>query len=204
MKHPNDARCRTDGGRPRSKVARVIDDYELEGIGAELEDRWLADDESGMSLRELAEFFNRRVLEAAIEDSQLSVLDVDIDSIYAQLIDDDVSSGVRTRVERRLDRNGVDVDRVTTDFVTHQSMHTYLREIRGAQQPEKTPTERRDAARERVQKLQDRTAAVTEDTVESLQRQGLVDDGDISVLVDIQVVYTESGEQYDVFDLFEA
>jgi hypothetical protein len=83
-------------------------------------------------------------------------------------------------------------------------MHTYLREIRGAQQPEKTPTERRDAARERVQKLQDRTAAVTEDTVESLQRQGLVDDGDISVLVDIQVVYTESGEQYDVFDLFEA
>jgi hypothetical protein len=180
-----------------------MDDYELDDLGAELEDRWLADDEYGMSLRKLAEFFNRRVLEAAIEGSDLSVLDVDIDSIYEQLIDDDVSSGVRTRVERRLDRNGVDIDRVTTDFVTHQSIHTYLREVRGAQQPEKTPEERRETARERIQKLQDRTAAVTEDALQSLQRQGLVEDGEISALVDIQVLYTESGEQHDVFDLLE-
>lgn len=195
--------ARTDGGRPRSKVARVIESYGLDGIGEELERRWLADDERGMSLRELADYFNRQVLEAAIEDSDMSLLDADVGTIYEQLTGDDVSGGVRTRIERRLDRNGLDVERVTSDFVTHQSMHTYLREYRDVQQPEVTPEERREAAVERIQKLQDRSAAVTEDALQSLQREGIIPEGDIDVLVNVQVVYTESGEQHNVFDLLQ-
>ena len=194
---------RGDGGKPRSKVARVIDAYDLDDLGSELEDRWLASDDSGMSLRELAEHFNRAVLEAAIERSELSVLDVDNAQIYDQLTDDDVSSGVRTRVERRLERNGIDVDSVTGDFVTHQSIHSYLRGYRGVQQPEPSPEERREAALERIQKLQDRSAAVTQDAIEGLQRADLVPDGNIDTVVDIQVIYTDSGEQYSVFDLIE-
>jgi hypothetical protein len=192
-----------DGGRPRSKVARVVEKYDLEGVGAELERRWLATDDSGMSLRELAEYFNRRVLESTIEGSELSVLDADVDQLYVQLTDDSVSSGVRTRVERRLERNGIDVETTTGDFVTHQSIHTYLREYRGVEQPEPSAAERRASAAERIQKLQDRSAAVTQDAVEGLQRAGLVPDGEIDAVVDIQVIYTESGEQYDVFDLIE-
>ncbi|MFB6189879.1 MAG: rod-determining factor RdfA [Halapricum sp.] len=192
---------RTDGGRPRSKVARVIETYGLADLSDELEARWLAEDDSGMSLRELADYFNKRVLEAAIERSEINLLDVDVDTIYEQLTDEETSSGVRTRTRRRLDRNGVDVDAVTSDFVTHQSMHTYLRKYREVQQPSKSPEERREAARERIQKLQDRTAAVTEDTLTTLQREGLVDEGAIDVFVDIQVVWSESGEQHGVFDL---
>ena len=156
-----------------------------------------------MSLRELAEYFNRRVLESTIEGSELSVLDADVDQLYVQLTDDSVSSGVRTRVERRLERNGLDVETTTGDFVTHQSIHTYLREYRGVEQPEPSAAERRASAAERIQKLQDRSAAVTQDAVEGLQRAGLVPDGEIDAVVDIQVIYTESGEQYDVFDLIE-
>lgn len=193
--------ARSDGGRPRSKVARVIDSYGLTEIGSELEARWLATDDSGMSLRELADYFNKQVLAAAIEESDLSQLDVDIPTIYDQLTGETASAGVRTRVERRLDRNGVDVETLTGDFVTHQSMHTYLRNYREVQQPERTPDERREAAVERIQKLQDRTVAVTEDTLEGLQREGVVPEGDLDVLVDIQVVYADSGDQYTVFDL---
>ncbi|ERJ04903.1 hypothetical protein HLRTI_003134 [Halorhabdus tiamatea SARL4B] len=98
---------RRSGGQPRSKVARVIDSYDL-GIGDELERRWLATDERGMSLRELATYVNREILEAAIEQSERSVLDVDVESVYERLTSDDVSEGVRTRSRRRLERNGVE------------------------------------------------------------------------------------------------
>lgn len=194
---------RTDGGRPRVKVARVIEAYGLDGLGAELERRWLGEDEQQMSLRDLADYFNERVLEAAIEESDLNPLDADVETLYEQLTDDDVSAGTRTRVERRLERNGVDVEAVTDDFVTHQSMHTYLRKYREVSQPEATAQERLDTASERVQKLQDRTAAVTEDALESLQREEIVPDGEIDVLVDLQVLYTDTGEQYSVFELLE-
>lgn len=193
----------TDGGRPRSKVARVIEEYDLDGLGEELEARWLATDDRQMSLRELAAHFNRRVLEVALEESDVDLLDVDVDTIYDRLTDDSVSSGIRTRLERRLDRNGVDVDALTGDFVTHQAVHSYLRKYRNVEQPEKSPAERRDAATERVQKLQDRSAAVTRDALESLQREGLIPEGELDVVVDIRAVYQGTGEQYNVFDLLE-
>lgn len=194
---------RTDGGQPRSKVARIIEERDLDGLGEELEQRWLATDDSGMSLRQLAEYFNKQVVEAAIGESEMTLLDTDIDTIYAQLTADDVSSGTRTRTERRLDRNGIDIGDLRADFVTHQAMHTYLREYRSVSQPEATPEERQTTAVERIQKLQDRTAAVTEDTIESLQRDDIVPEGETDVLVNISVVYTETGEQYNVFDLLE-
>jgi len=182
-------------------VARIIETYGLDGLGDELERRWLATDDQSMSLRELAALFNKRVLEAAIEDSEMSLLEVDVPTLYERLTSDEESSADRTRMQRRLDREGVDVDTVTGDFVTHQSMHTYLRAYRDVSQPEVSPEERREAAIERIEKLQDRSAAVTKDAVESLQRHGLAPDGEVDVLVDVQVIYTESGEQYDVFDL---
>jgi len=194
---------RPDGGRPRSKVARVLDSYGLEDVGSELESRWLATDEDGMSLRELAEYFNKRVLEAAIERSDMRLLETDIEVLYDQLTGDEVSGGVGTSAQRRLERQGVDVDGLLDDFVTHQSIHTYLREYRGVSQPETTPKERRTSAIERIQKLQDRTVAVTEDSLSTLQRAELAPDGDIDVVVDIQVIHADSGEQYDVFDFIE-
>lgn len=190
------------GERQRSKVARVIDSYDLD-IGEELERRWLATDETGMSLRSLAAYFNQAVLRTAIERSEMSAIDIDVEQLYEQLTDDDVSSGVQTRAHRRLERNGVDVESVTSDFVTHQSIHTYLREYRDVQQPDPTAEQRRESAIERIQKLQDRSAAVTRDAIKGLQRAELVPEGEIDVVVDIQVIYTDSGEQFNVFDLVE-
>ncbi|CCQ35015.1 conserved hypothetical protein (plasmid) [Halorhabdus tiamatea SARL4B] len=181
----------------------MIDTYDLD-IGGELQRRWLATDETGMSLRELAAYFNQTVLEAAIEQSDLSALNVDIERLYEQLTNDNVSAGARTRAQRRLERNGVDVESLRSNFVTHQAIHTYLREYRDVQQPDPTPEQRRESTVERIQKLQDRTAAVTQDAVEGLQRADLVPDGDVEVMVDIQVIFADSGEQFDVFDLIES
>lgn len=196
-------RIRPDGGRPRSKVARVIAEYDRESLGEELAERWLATGERGMSLRDLATYCNEQLLEAALEHSEMNTFDVDVETMYEQLTDDDVSSGTRTNVERRLERNGVDVDALRDDFVTHQAVHTYLREYRGVEQPEPSAEERREKLVERVQKLQDRSTAVTVDAIETLQRADLAPDGEFDVVVDIQVIYTESGEQHNVFDLLE-
>lgn len=194
---------RPDGGQPRSKVARVIRSYGLDDVGAQLEARWLATGEEGMSLRDLATYFNKQVLEAAIERSDMRLLEADVDVLYARLTGEEVSGGMGTSAERRLEREGVDVDALRDDFVTHQSIHTYLREYREVSQPETTPAERRGSAVERIQKLQDRTAAVTEDSLATLQRADIVPEGDIDVVVDIQVIHADSGEQYEVFDFIE-
>ncbi|PYZ02995.1 hypothetical protein C8039_11790 [Halogeometricum sp. wsp3] len=47
----------------RSKVQRLIDEYDLDGEGERLEDLWTANREERLSLRELAEIFNQRLLE---------------------------------------------------------------------------------------------------------------------------------------------
>lgn len=192
---------RADGGS-KSKITRIINKYELDGLGAELETRWLATDESGMSLRELAEYFNKQVLEAALQQSDLSLLDTDINAVYSRLADESVSAGERTRMERRLDRSGMDVNAVTSDFVTHQTVYIYLREHREVSQPEEDPEEKRAKAVERIQKLQNRTAAVTEKTLESLQYNDLIPDGEFDVIVDVQIVF-DDGNQYLISDLVD-
>jgi len=194
---------RPDGGRPRSKVARVIEKYGLSGLGEELETRWLASGEDGMSLRELADYFNKRVLAAAIERSDMRLLETDVEVTYERLAGEEVSGGVGISAQRRLEREGIDVEAVRSDFVTHQSIHTYLREYREVTQPETTPRERRESALERIQKLQNRTVAVTEDSLVTLQRAELVPEGELDVVVDIQVIQADSGRQYDVFDFIE-
>ena len=186
-----------------SKVAQVMEAYGLTGLGEELEARWLNAGEERMSTRQLAEFFNIRVLESAVESSDMNLLDIDAEKIYERLTGDDVSSGLRTRMTRRLAQNGVDIEQVTDDFVSHQTIHTYLRECRGIERPTKTSEERRENALERIQKLQDRSAAVTESTIESLQREGVVPEGEIDIIVDIQVIYQDTAEQHNVYDLLD-
>ena len=68
---------------------------------------------------------------------------------------------------------------------------------------EPSPQERWEGAFERIQKLQDRSAPVAQDAIEWLQRVDLVLDGEIDTVMQIQVIFNDSGEQYDVFELIE-
>lgn len=56
-----------DEPTPTCKVARVIREYDLEGLGDELEHGWTADGDNRTSLRGLATYFNERVLDAALD-----------------------------------------------------------------------------------------------------------------------------------------
>lgn len=192
----------TSGRGRRSKVARLIDEYDLQGLGAEMERRW-TDDEDRWSLRDLADHFNQAVLGAAMESNGVQTLDGEVENTYRLLNGDDVGSADRTRVRRRLEKNGIDVDTLLDDFVTYQAIRSYLTKYRDA---EYTPDETDPLEREitNIQQLRGRVDSVTEGKLEQLQSSGALDIGTFRTLVDVRVVCEDCNTQYDVLELLES
>jgi hypothetical protein len=190
------------GRGPRSKVDRLIDEYGLTGMGAELERRWTGAGDGRSSLRELADLFNARLVRSAMERADVSPLSGEASNVYELLTAEGTSVGERTQARRSLEREGVEVADLEDDFVSHQAIHTYLTKHRGAAAPD----DGRDAAErglERIQRLRGRTTAVTEHTVEQLRRAGELDLDEFSVFVDLRVVCDRCGTAYTVEETFE-
>lgn len=181
-----------------SKVGRVIDAYDLDGFGADLEARWTGEGGERTSLRDLADLVNRRLLRRAMERAGTSPLDTDVEAKYEVLADDGTSRGVRTQVRRDLQRQGVDVDALEDDFVTHQAVHTYLTKYRGAEHTTDADADQVRSARNTIQRLRNRTLAVVENSLDRLRRTGRLATGDLEVLVDVRVTCTDCDRQYDV------
>lgn len=199
----NDTTTDRDNSYTNSKVGQIIEDYNLDGQGAWLEAAWTGDGIERLSLRELADEFNQRVLEAAMVETGMNPLQKDITNTYEILTDEETSSGDRVEVRNRLKWNGIDVDALESDFVTHQAIHTYLRKYRGVEQTE-SDTDPREKERETIERLQGRTKAVTTNSLERLATQDELDLDSFDVLVNVQVICGECGTQYQIADLFEA
>lgn len=180
----------TDEDGPNTKVGRVIEAYGLDGMGATLEAAWTGEAGERTSLRDLADEFNEAVLAAAVRETAGSSLDVEASSTY-EALEDGTGSEV-TRARRRLEREGVDVDELTADFVTHQAVHTYLTEDRGASLPT-DEADRGERKIETIEKLQGRLSAVTESAIASLANADELDRGDYDVLVDVRAVCPNCG-----------
>jgi hypothetical protein len=116
MDESNPADELTDGRR--RKVVRLLDEFDMEGLGADLERRWTAS-EDHWSLRELATYFNKQLLDRTLHSVNVRTLDGEVDNIYRLLTGDDVTSVDRTRIRRRLEREEVDVDQLEKNFVTY-------------------------------------------------------------------------------------
>ena len=207
-KQPNVCReqcqCMTERSGTRSKVQRVIDEYELAGMGEQLESYWTGDDEDQYSLRELADVFNRAVLRAALDQAGASPLEGEVENTYRLLTDDSVSSGVRTETKNALARDGVDVDELEDDFVTHQAIHTYLTKHRGVNyESSADETDQVEKGAETIQRLRTRTSAVTETTLENLASTDRITLGDFDVLVDVRVLCDTCGRSYTADELLE-
>ncbi|MDF9746228.1 rod-determining factor RdfA [Natrinema salsiterrestre] len=192
----------SSGGR-RTKVERVMDQYGLEEWGPRLEAEWIGDETERTSLRDLATAFNQAVLRAAVRDAGTSVLETDIESLYRILTDDDVSRSDAVRKRRELERSGVDIDDVRSDFVTHQTIYTYLTNVRDASLPEEDTGDRIDRKKETVQRLGGRTQVITESTLEELSNAGEIADREYDVFVDVRAICGNCGADYPVADLLE-
>ncbi|WP_424020047.1 rod-determining factor RdfA (plasmid) [Halorientalis pallida] len=187
------------------KVGRGVEAFGLDGVHDDLTRRWCGDGRERQSLRELANYFNRRLLRSAVESVDEAPLSGEVSNLYRLLTADDVSSGVRTQTRRRLESAGVPVEDVESAFVSHQTVHTHLTECLGVsrESAEDDPDARRRADRDRIRALQSRTEVVTTDALERLRDSDALALAEFDVLVDVTVLCDECGRQHDVGALLD-
>lgn len=191
-----------DDGTTRTKVGRLLERYDLgEEYGAHLEARWLGEAGERASLRTLADAFNRRLLEAALREAGAAVVDGEVENLYRLLSDEDVSAGQRTEAQSRLTREGVDVERLETDFVTYQAIRSYLQNERGAEYEESSAEDRIESTLQATQRLESRVQSVVGSNLDRLRGTEALTLGSFRLLVDVNVLCEDCGTQYGVTDL---
>ena len=184
------------------KVGTASRDWGLESVHDELAAGWR---EEGASVRQLTARFNRQLLRAGFRRADRTPIDGEIDNLYRVLTDDDVDAGSRTQARERLRRNGVPIEEVEADFVSHQTIYRHLRNCLDiSYDPEdRTVTDRVQNWRDRIRALRARTATVADRGVGSLSESGAIDVGSVDVLVDVSVTCNDCGEFYDLDDLLD-
>jgi DNA-binding transcriptional ArsR family regulator len=108
------------------KIKRSAAAYDLLAEAERLEEYWTRDVER-YSLRDLAAHFNHHLLRAAMERAGLSSLNGEIENTYRLLTDDDVSRGMRTQARNRLQKQGIDVEQLQSDFVSYGTVRRHLK-----------------------------------------------------------------------------
>lgn len=193
----------SDSGR-RSKVSRVIAERELDGLGRKLEKLWTGTGNDQYSLRELADYFNQRVLQAAMQAADQDLLNGEVENLYELLTGDEITSGTQVQAEHRLERAGIDIDRLRKDFVSHQAVHTYLTKYREVEPPSDDSDTKLEKSRNTIQQLRNRLKAVTETVIDTLLNTDELSLGDYRIYVDVRVTCTDCQNQYPVTELFNS
>lgn len=188
-------------GVHRPKVVRLIEKYDLDGVGTELVERWTREQDR-TSLRDLSTYFNKRLLTAVIRSEDRDVSSAEIDELYHAIQDDDVSSGVRTEAERRLEQLNVDIKELRTEFTSYQALRTYLVKYRGVTY-ERNSENRIEKEAEQIQKLENRTTAVTTDKLERLREADEITLNEFRLFTDLNVYCDGCQSQFEVTALLE-
>ncbi|EMA18293.1 MULTISPECIES: rod-determining factor RdfA [Haloarcula] len=190
-------------GSAQSKVAQLIETYGLTSMGTELEHAWLGKNGERQSLRDLADRFNQALLVAAIRDSSMDVIDGEPANFYRLLTDDDVSAGKRIEARNRLERAGIDVDTLESQFVTYQAIRYYLTEVRDVSYEPESETEQVEQERGTIDRLRSRVETIVRDTVDRLNTADKLTVGEYRVFVSIDIRCQDCGTRYGISDLLD-
>lgn len=185
------------------KLGRIAAKYELSGLDDDLVAYWTGETEEDYSTRSLATVVNQRVLRAALQNANVSSRDGEIKNTYRLLTDDDVSSGERVEIRSDLQRDGVPISQVESDFVSHQTVYNHLTDCLGAKLDSPSDEELLTKSENKLGALQSRTEAVTADTIEQLNHKGIVDIGDFNVVISTTVICEDCYQQYTVQEFLE-
>lgn len=189
----------------RCKVGRVAAAHGLTDLDETLVAYWRGDGREQYSLRQLETYVNRAVLGAAMREAGWDPIDGEVENVHRLLVADEVSEGDRTEMVQRLEHEGVDVASVRGDFVSHQTIHTHLRDCLSVNRetPDPTPEARRETVEGTVFALQNRTEAVTRGSLERLRAADGIALDTFDVLVDVSVTCEACGRVYDVDTLLD-
>lgn len=186
------------------KVQRKIDSYGLSDLNQRMVDWWTISDEE-KSLRDIATSFNHELLREEMERNGLDPLDGEVANTYRLLTGDDVNRGVRTQTRKRLEQQGIAVDRLVDDFVSYQSIYRHLNDCLGTEysKTDRSPETRREKATERIFSLKSRTEAVTSDTLTQLVENDALDVAGFDVLVEISMTCNSCHRRYSIDEIIE-
>lgn len=184
------------------KVGTVADSWGFREIHDRLATQWA---EGDRSVRGLTEQFNRRLLRAGFEQSDRIPIDGEIENLYRVLTADDIDAGTRTQARERLRQDGVPIEEIESQFVSHQTVYRHLRNCLDVSQDSEadTATDRIDSWRDRIDALRARTAAVTDRGVSQLASQDAIDGEEFDVLVEITVICRDCGQFYELGELLD-
>lgn len=191
------------------KVGRSIERYGLGALDTELVRRRREED---ASLRDLADYTNRRILAAALEASAVDLQDtlygaVDdddaIDVLYDVLADDETPTERVARVRTRLVQQGVDVEAIQSDWVTHTTVRSHLRECLEVDTSREASITV-DDGRDTIEWARNRCANIVAQTLTRLRNADLLATGPLETSVTIQVTCTECGSTYRPDQLLSA
>lgn len=121
--------------RTGCKVCRVLEGRNMEQYEDELLDRWQADPPRRMGYRRLATWLNVTILRREMERAGLPTLGEEAESKYQRLRRGDA---VAEEVAEGLARAGIDVERLTGDFVSYGVVRTHLKDCLGAEREAET------------------------------------------------------------------
>lgn len=191
-----------DGTRPKNKMDRLVKQYGLTDTADEIECAWTATGDEHRSLRELADQFNRELLECRLAEVGQQTLKGEAETLYGLLTGDDVSDGDRIRARRRLEQQGIDVRTLLDEFVSYQTVRRYLKNHR---ETSYTPEEvdRVEKANDDLQQLRGRVEAVATGKLEDLSKGQDLILGDFGVSVEIRIYCEDCETQYPASELLE-
>lgn len=195
----------TDDTNPSTctcKVGKLAREYQLDDIDEELVTRWAGDQVETESVRALADRFNCRLLRAAMLDANVELVEGRVENLYELLTDEDRLDAVQMQARSTLEGDGVDVDQLEEQFVSHQTMYRHLRNCLDAEKAANTLSVEKE--RDRIHAVQQRAEAVVGDTVSRLRNGGELDLDDFEVLINFRVTCEHCGTLHDVTDLIDA
>lgn len=205
--------------KPGQKVARVIDDYELNGLDETLVDLWTRDDSSRKSIRELADLVNAEIVSAVVgsELQGMTPMEYPPDQIAIRLAArsstdsrfEDVPQGEINEVTNWMESEGIDVAALTDDFVTFGVVYDYLKNYHDAEASEKyrkssSPEELKTKVTNRLEGLKKQVETVTKESNRSLENAGVLEEIERTVTVDIRITCVNCGREYPAVEFVEA
>lgn len=196
------------GYKPSSGQKKVVAVAEESGVPSVLDElvELKSRKTNPYSLRELATYFNTRLVQTALSRQGGDVEFETARSVYDVITADDPDRHEEKKAEAKLASRDVDVDRLYNDFVSHHSIQTYLSDVDGVDlsKPEKSVSDREEELYQRLQKLCGRISLVTQSTLETAVNTGVIpyDEVPPNVNVTIEADCPDCGMTVSVFQLF--
>lgn len=163
------------------KVCRVLDEHDINSYNEEILSMWLDDENQRRGYRELARWLNVSLLRREMDRVGMTTLGNEAESKYERLRDDDT----RVEMTTMLENEGVDVDRLRSDFVSYGVVRTHLLECLEA---EYEPGDTDDWESTAIEITLETAHEKIRDAVNSLVNKRRIETGDrISINLDVEI-----------------